>query len=113
MRKLLPFLAIAAFFSFVGLTLAAEDKTLTGKAVCKKCALKEAGATECQNVLQVEEDGKTVNYYLEGDVSDKAHKAMGICTAKKDAGIKIKVTGKLETENGKKVIEVTKIEKAD
>ena len=112
MRKLFPLLAIAAFFSFVGLTMAAEDKTMTGKAVCRKCALKEAGATTCQNVLQVEEDGKTVNYYLEGDESEKAHKSMGICTAKKDAGIDVKVTGKVETTDGKKTVQVSKIEKA-
>ena len=113
MRKLFPLLAVVGVFSFVSLALAAEDKTLTGKAVCRKCALKEAGADTCQNVLQVEEDGKTVNYYLTGDKSDKAHKDMGICTAKKDAGIKIKVTGKVEEKDGKKTVDVSEIEKTD
>jgi len=113
MRKLFPLLALVGFFSFVSLALAAEDKTLTGKAVCRKCALKEAGADKCQNVLQVEEDGKTVNYYMTGDESDKAHQGMGICGAKKDAGIKLKVTGKVETKDDKKTLEATKIEKAD
>lgn len=113
MRKLFPMLAVLGVFSFVSMALAAEDKTLTGKAVCRKCALKEVGATECQNVLQVKEDGKTVNYYLTGDESDKAHKAMGVCSAKKDAGIKLKVTGKVEEKDGKKSLEASKIEKAD
>ena len=39
-----------------------KETTLTGTMVCAKCKLHEAD--KCQNVLQVEKDGKTVNYYL-------------------------------------------------
>ena len=41
---------------------ASTETTLTGTMVCAKCKLHEAD--KCQNVLQVEKDGKTVNYYL-------------------------------------------------
>jgi hypothetical protein len=111
MRKLLPLLAVAAFFSGVGLAVAAvaEEKTVTGEAVCAKCALKETSS--CQNVVMVEEGGKKVNYYLTGEASKKAHQSLNICTAKKDAGIKVKVTGTLSEKDGKKEIEVSKIEK--
>jgi hypothetical protein len=111
MRKLFPMLAVTALFSFVGLAIAAEEKTWTGDAVCAKCALKETKT--CQNTLTLKEDGKDVTYYLEGDASKKAHGKLGICTAAKDAPIKVKVTGTASEKDGKKVIEVTKIEKAD
>ena len=40
--------------------------------VCGKCTLHET--KDCQNVVQVEKDGKTVNYYLkQNDVSKAAH----------------------------------------
>ena len=61
----------------------------------------------------VEEGGKTVNYYLTGDVSKAAHGKLGICQASKDAPIKVKVTGTCEKKDDKLVITVTKIEKAD
>jgi hypothetical protein len=111
MRKLFPLLAVSVLFSGVSFALAAEDKTVTGDAVCAKCALKEQKT--CQNVVMVKEGDKIVNYYLTGDVSKKSHGALGICTASKDAPIKVKVTGSCEEKDGKKVIEVTKIEKAE
>jgi Family of unknown function (DUF6370) len=111
MRKLFPLLAVTAILSLVTLAVAAEEKTWTGDAVCAKCALKETKA--CQNTLKVKEDGKDVTYYLEGDVSKKAHGKLGICTASKDAPIKVKVTGTASEKDGKKVIEVSKIDKAD
>lgn len=111
MRKLFPLLAVAAILSVVSLAVAAEEKTWTGDAVCAKCALKETKT--CQNALMVKEDGKAVTYYLEGEASKKAHQKLGICTASKDAPIKVKVTGKAVEKDGKKVIEVSKIDKAD
>jgi hypothetical protein len=111
MRKLFPMLAVAVVFSFVGVVFAAAEKTITGDAVCAKCALKETKT--CQNTVTTDEGGKKVTYYLTGDVSKKAHGAMGICTASKDAPVKVKVTGNCEEKDGKQVIEVTKIEKAD
>lgn len=111
MRKFFPLLAVAAFFSFVGYALADGDKTITGDAVCAKCALKEAST--CQNVVLVKEGDKEVKYYLEGPESKKAHGALGICTAKKDAPVKVKVTGTCEKKDDKLVITVSKIEKID
>lgn len=109
MRKLLPLLAVSMMFSGL-LVMAAEEKTVTGDAVCAKCALKET--PKCQNVVMVKEGDKTVNYYLEGPESQKAHQALGICGASKDAPIKVKVTGAVEEKDGKKVMTVSKIEKA-
>lgn len=108
MRKLI----FAAAFLFVGTSLVAraEDKevTVTGEGVCAKCSLKETKA--CQNVVQVEEDGKTVKYYLaKNDVSNAYHKDSGICTGT----VTTKVTGTVKEEDGKKTITATKIEKAE
>lgn len=111
MRKLFSLLAVSVLFSGVGLALAAEEKTITGDAVCAKCALKETKT--CQNVVMVKEGDQTVNYYLEGAESKKNHAKLGICMASKDAPIKVKVTGSCEEKDGKKVMEVTKIEKVD
>lgn len=113
MRKLFPMLAVSAVlaFGFVGLVKAAEDKTITGDAVCAKCALKETKT--CQNVVILKEDDKDVTYYLEGAESKAAHAKLGICMASKDAPIKVKVTGKVGEKDGKKTLEVSKIEKVD
>ena len=49
-----------------------KEITLTGMAVCGKCVLHET--QECQNVLQIQKDGKTVNYYLaQNDISKAFH----------------------------------------
>lgn len=111
MRKLFPLLAVAVLFSGVSFAVAAAEKSITGDAVCAKCALKEQKT--CQNVVMVEEGGKTVNYYLTGDVSKKAHSPLGICTASKDAPIKVKATGDVSEKDGKMMMDVTKIEKAN
>ncbi len=111
MRKLFPLLAVSVVLAGVSLAVAAETKTITGDAVCAKCALKEQAT--CQNVVMVEEGGKTVNYYLTGDESEKQHKKLGICAAKKDSPVKVKVTGDVTEKDGKKMMEVTKLEKAD
>ena len=109
MRKLFPVLAAA--FLFVGLSFAAraeDDKevTKTGDGVCAKCSLKETKT--CQNVVQVEEDGKTVKYYLAAnDISKKYHGSSGICTGT----VKTKVTGTCKKDGDKMVITATKIEK--
>lgn len=110
MRKLFSVLAVTVFFSGLTLAVAADEKTLTGDAVCAKCALKESKT--CQNVLSVKDGDKTVKYYLEGEASKKAHSALGICTAKKDAPIKIKVTGVESEKDGKKILTASKVEAA-
>jgi hypothetical protein len=112
MRKLIPMLAVTAVFSFVSLAIAAAEKTWTGDAVCAKCALAETKS--CQNTLTVDEGGTKTTYYLvHNAVSKKAHGSLGVCTAKKDAPIKLKVTGTEGEKDGKKTIEPTKIDPAD
>ena len=90
MRKLIPLCAATFLFAgFALLSVAADEKTWTGDGVCAECALKQT--KKCQNALQVEQDGKTLTYYLMPQ--DKAfHK--NVCTATK----KIKVTGTVEKE---------------
>jgi hypothetical protein len=109
MRKVFPLLAVSVLFSGLTLAWAAEEKTITGDAVCAKCALKETKA--CQNTITVKEDGKKVTYYLaQNKVSKKAHGALKICTASTDEPVKVKATGTVKEEEGKKVLEASKIE---
>jgi hypothetical protein len=84
--------------------LAADEITITGNMVCAKCTLHETDA--CQNVVQVTEDGKTVNYYLkQNDISKAAHSP--ICQG---ASEKVTVTGTVKEKSGKKTMTPTKIE---
>ena len=109
MRKIVPLFAVAVVFAGVAMTYAADEKTYKGDGVCAKCALKETAS--CQNVVIVDEGGTKTTYYIKHDaVSKKAHGALGICTAKKDAPIKIAVTGTMEEKDGKKTITASKIE---
>lgn len=92
--------------AFTARVLAADSSgvTLTGTMVCGKCKLHETA--KCQNVLQVEQDGKTVNYYLtQNKVSKDFHS--NIC---KNDGEKVTVTGKVKEKGGKEVMTATKIE---
>ena len=85
---------------------AGKDKevTITGTMVCAKCTLHEAKT--CQNVVQVEKDGKTVNYYLKhNDVSKAAHD--GICGGTSE---KVTVTGTVKEKDGKEMMTPTKID---
>ena len=47
-----------------------------------------------------------------GAESKKAHGPIGICTGRRSP-VKVKVTGDVEEKDGKKVIDATKIEKAE
>jgi len=85
----------------------AKDKavTVTGEAKCAKCMLKEAGATECQTVIEVENKGKTRNFYVvNNDVSKAFHE--DVCHAAK----KVKATGTVAKVHGKQELTLTKIE---
>lgn len=111
MKKSILFLTIAAgcllavsTARLLALDVAKQEITITGKAVCAKCVLHET--KDCQNVVQVEKDGKTVNYYLvQNDVSKDFHK--NICG---NDGEKVTVTGTLATVDGKQTLTATKIE---
>lgn len=83
---------------------AGKAVTVTGTMVCGKCTLHETKS--CQNVVQVEKDGKTVNYYLkQNDVSKAQHKA--ICGGDSE---KVTVTGTVKEKDGKEMMTPTKID---
>ncbi len=114
MRKLLMLVAAGVLFSGVSALIAADDTkvTITGDGMCGKCALKETKS--CQNVVIEDKDGKKTTYYLKHEgVSKKNHGSMGFCMATKDNPVKVKVTGTVEEEDGKKIVTAEKIEKVE
>jgi len=83
---------------------ASKETTITGSMVCAKCVLHETKT--CQNVVQVEQDGKTVNYYLKhNDVSKAAHDP--ICGGSSE---KVTVTGTVKEKDGKEMMTPTRID---
>jgi RecG-like helicase len=89
----------------VSTAFAAKEITITGEGKCAKCALKESD--KCQNVIQVEKDGKTTSYYLaQNDVSKDFHE--NICKESK----KVTATGTAKKVDGKMEFTATKIEVA-
>jgi hypothetical protein len=103
-------LALFAGILLAGLATSAfaDDKvvTITGNMVCGKCKLHETAS--CQNVIQVEKDGKTINYYLvKNDVSTAQHE--DICGGDSK---KMTATGTVEEKDGKQVFTATKLEAA-
>jgi hypothetical protein len=110
MKKTKMIAVVAAAFLLAGFTSslsaadAGKDVTITGSMVCAKCVLHETKS--CQNVVQVTQDGKTVNYYLKHNaVSKDAHEA--ICGGTPE---KVTVTGTVEEKDGKEMMTPTKIE---
>ncbi|HUE37018.1 MAG TPA: DUF6370 family protein [Candidatus Acidoferrum sp.] len=104
--KLLLTLAIGLFITSLTTSALADDTqvTLTGMLVCGKCTLHIT--KECQNVLQVQQDGKTVNYFLaQNKLSKDFHS--NICTT---SGEQATVTGTVKEKHGKEVLTATKIE---
>jgi hypothetical protein len=107
MKKIASIIAIATLVA-VGLvsTVRAGEKqeiTITGEGKCAKCALHEG--EKCQTVIQTQEDGKTVTYYVkENKVSKAFHEK--VCQATE----KVTATGTVKEHEGKKVITVSKIE---
>lgn len=100
---------IGLFILALAIPAFAEDKdkeiTITGDAKCGKCALKETD--KCQNVIQVEKDGKKSTYYfVKNDVSDKFHK--NVCSETKKA----RATGTCKKVDGKLQFTAAKIELA-
>ena len=95
-----------AAFAFRALAEDSDQTTLTGMLVCGKCKLHITPA--CQNVLQVQKDGQTVNYFLEqNQVSKDFHS--NIC---ENDGEKVTVTGTVSQDNGTNTLAATKIEAA-
>ena len=82
---------------------ASKEVTITGKALCAKCALHET--SECQTAIQTEIDGKTVTYYLTpNDTATAFHKE--ICSTPEQ----VTATGTVAEKKGKKMLTVSKIE---
>ena len=92
--------------SLLAVDMAGKEVTISGSMVCGKCTLHET--KECQNVVQVSEDGKTVNYYLKQNDVSKSSKEP-ICGGSSE---KVTVTGTVATEDGKQVLTPTKIDVA-
>ena len=114
MRKLLMLAAVGVLFTGVSALMAADDTkvTVTGDGMCAKCALKETKT--CQNAIIEDKDGKKTTYYLKHEgISKKSHSSMGFCMASKDNPVKVKATGTVEEEDGKKVMTAEKIEKVE
>ena len=109
MKQLKLILALVAGLALAGTALttqAAESKetTITGNMVCGKCTLHETKS--CQNVVQVTENGATVNYYLKhNDLSKAQHEA--VCHGDSE---KVTVTGTVKEKDGKKILTPTKID---
>jgi hypothetical protein len=103
MRKFYSLLAVTVICS--GVVLAADVKTITGEGKCAKCALNET--KKCQNVIEVEEGGKTVKYYLADNKAAKAYHGT-VCKAT----VKTTATGDVEEKAGKKIMTATKVEEA-
>jgi hypothetical protein len=110
MKKLKLTIALLSGLAFVGATMtaladdgAAKTTTITGNMVCGKCTLHET--KKCQNVVQVMQDGKTVDYYLKMNaVSKDAHGP--ICQGGSE---KVTVTGSVKEKDGKEMMTPTKI----
>src|SRR5262249_10572598 len=107
MRKLCATYAVFALVFCVNAR--AEEKaaevTLKGKLVCGKCTVKVC--KDCTNVLQVEKDGKTIDYFLDDKgKAESYHKA--ICPPGKSS--EATVTGVVTEKDGKKWIKPSKVE---
>jgi Family of unknown function (DUF6370) len=103
-------LAAVAILALVSPAFAADKEgkkeTITGMSMCAKCTLKETD--KCQNVIQVEKNGKKTNYYLaDNDVSKDAHHG-DFCKESK----KVTATGTVKKVDGKMEMTPTKIEEA-
>jgi hypothetical protein len=113
MKKSILFLTVAAGLllavtasRLLAADAASKEVTITGNMVCGKCTLHETKS--CQNVIQVSQDGKTVNYYLvKNDVSDAMH--ADVCHGDSK---KVTATGTVVEKDGKEVMTAVKLEAA-
>jgi len=98
-------MATAGLFAATLTAPAADKVTITGEGKCAKCAMHDA--KECETVIQAQEGGKTVSYYLaDNKVAKEFHE--NVC---KDPH-KITATGTVKEKDGKKVLTASKIEMA-
>ena len=110
MKKSILFLTVAAGLllavstsRLLAVDTSSKEVTITGKALCAKCALHESD--QCQTVIQVQQDGKTISYYLTpNDTATAFHK--NICSTPEQ----VTATGTVSSKDGKKMLTVSKIE---
>lgn len=101
--KALALVAGLSLFAAASALAADDTVTITGQGTCAKCGMHEAD--ECQTVVQVDKDGKTVTYYLvHNKVSDDFHK--DVCKKPE----KVTATGTVKEVNGKMQMTATSIE---
>jgi len=105
MKKIASIIALAGLLALPALA-ADKEVTITGEGMCAKCALHETDT--CQNVIQTQEDGKTVTYYLAQNDVSKAFHHDNLCKKTE----KVTATGTVSEEGGKKILTVSKIEAA-
>jgi len=93
--KSVVFLAVFTLLTSTTGLLAADTVTLTGTAMCAKCALHESD--KCQTLLEVKsDDGKVEKYYFTSKMDhDK------FCKGKTEG---VTVTGTVSEKDGKKFI---------
>ena len=108
MKKTSLWIALAAFL-LTALAVPAfasgKEVTITGEGTCAKCALHETD--KCQTVIQTEENGKKVTYYLaQNKVSKDFHS--NVCEKPQ----KVTATGTVKEKDGKMVLTATKIDLA-
>ena len=108
MKKTSLILTLLAGLAVTSLTMTAnaaeKNVTITGTALCAKCALHQSD--KCQTVVQSTEAGWTVTYYLTGKTAKAFH--ANICSKAK--GEKVTVTGTLQEKDGKEMLKASKIE---
>lgn len=105
MKKIYTLIACAGLLT-VSAFAADKEVTITGEGMCAKCALHET--TKCQNVIQTQEDGKTVNYYLTQNKVSKDFHHDNLCQKNE----KVTATGTVSEKDGKKILTASKIEAA-
>jgi hypothetical protein len=95
-KKLSIVALVAISMALAGVAVAGDEVvTMDGKIVCAKCTLHDEGLEKCQNVLIVEADGKTKQFYL---TMTEANKKFGdVCMAKRP----VTVTGTVTKKDGK------------
>jgi len=98
--KTVVFLAVFTLLASASSLMAADTVTLTGTAMCAKCALHESD--KCQSVLEVKAaDGSVQRYYLTSKMNhDK------FCKGKTE---NVTVTGTVSEKDGKKFITPTSV----
>lgn len=107
-RSILPLTLAFALTAFLTVARAADKSvTLKGDLVCAKCALSEADAKKCANVLVVKDDaGQETRYHLVANAESKKFDEKTCGGAKTP----VTITGTVADQNGKKMLTATKIE---